>query len=79
MEIPSFETALEQLQNTVKRLESGELSLDQALKSFEDGVKLTRVCQQHLSAAEQKIEVLMQASADGKVDLQPFAPNRQNG
>ena len=79
METPSFETALEQLQNTVKRLESGELTLDQALKSFEDGVKLTRVCQQHLGSAEQKIQLLMQADADGKVELQPFSPNRQNG
>lgn len=74
--VPSFEVALEQLQLMVKKLESGELSLDQALKSFEDGVKLTRVCQQYLAAAEQKIEVLTQASADGKIDLQPFTPNK---
>jgi exodeoxyribonuclease VII small subunit len=71
-ETPSFETALEQLQQTVKRLESGELSLDQALKSFEEGVKLTRVCQEHLSTAEARIEQLTQVSADGKVEKQPF-------
>jgi len=71
---PSFEAALEQLQATVKKLESGELNLEQALKSFEEGVRLTRVCQEQLTAAEQRVEILMQASADGKVDLQPFNP-----
>jgi exodeoxyribonuclease VII small subunit len=76
----SFEGALEQLQSMVKRLESGELSLDQALKSFEDGVKLTRQCQQLLGAAEQKIDILM-SSGDGKTTLEPFQPARspQNG
>ncbi len=73
---PTFEVAFEQLQQTVKKLESGELNLEQALKSFEDGVRLTRVCQEHLAAAEQRIEVLTQASADGRVETQPFNPNR---
>jgi exodeoxyribonuclease VII small subunit len=74
-EKPSFETALEQLQQTVKRLESGELNLEDALKHFEQGVKLTRVCQEHLTAAEQRVEILMKSSAenpDGKPELQPF-------
>lgn len=75
-EKPSFELALEQLQQTVKRLESGELSLEQALRSFEEGVKLTRVCQEHLSSAEQRIELLTQAHADGRVETQPFNPSR---
>jgi exodeoxyribonuclease VII small subunit len=72
---PSFEGALEQLQNTVKRLESGELSLEQALKNFEDGVKLSRICQEHLASAEQRIELLTKAGADG-VETQPFNPPR---
>jgi exodeoxyribonuclease VII small subunit len=72
----SFEAALEQLQQTVKRMESGELSLEQALQFFETGVRLTRICQERLNAAEQRVEILMkgQESADGKVDLQPFTP-----
>jgi exodeoxyribonuclease VII small subunit len=74
---PSFEAALEQLQQTVKRLESGELSLEEALRSFEDGVRLTRVCQEHLASAEQRIELLTQASADGRVETQPFVPAKQ--
>jgi exodeoxyribonuclease VII small subunit len=70
-ETPSFEAALEQLQQTVKRMESGELSLEQALQFFETGVKLTRICQERLSAAEQRVELLMKAD-DSKVELQPF-------
>jgi exodeoxyribonuclease VII small subunit len=73
----TFEQAMEQLQVTVKKLESGELSLEEALKSFEEGVRLTRQCQQHLSAAEQRVEILMQQPG-GKVELQPFTPSRGN-
>ncbi len=69
---PSFESALEQLQASVKKLESGELSLEQALMAFEEGVKLTRVCQEQLAAAEQKVDLLVQASADGRIETQPF-------
>ena len=72
----SFETALEQLQTTVKRLESGELNLEQSLKSFEEGVRLTRTCQEQLSAAEKRVELLMKANTDGSVELQPFTPPR---
>ena len=70
----SFEAALEQLQQTVKRMESGELSLEQALQFFETGVRLTRICQERLNAAEQKVEILMKGSSDGKPELQPFTP-----
>jgi exodeoxyribonuclease VII small subunit len=73
---PSFESALEQLQQTVKKLESGELSLEQALQSFEEGVRLTRSCQEHLAAADKRIEMLTQVSPDGKVELQPFPGSR---
>ena len=72
----SFEAALEQLQTTVKRLESGELNLEQSLKSFEEGVRLTRTCQEQLSVAEKRVELLMKANADGTVELQPFTPPR---
>lgn len=74
---PTFETALEQLQMIVKQLESGELTLENALKSFEDGVRLTRTCQEHLSVAEQRIEILTQSTgADGKPEMAPFAPQK---
>lgn len=70
----SFEAAIERLQQTVKKLEAGDLSLEQSLQSFEEGVRLTRACQQHLAAAEQRVELLMKASAEtkGDIELQPF-------
>jgi exodeoxyribonuclease VII small subunit len=55
----TFEKSVEQLDAIVERMESGELSLDESLKLFEKGVKLTRECQKTLSDAEAKIEKLM--------------------
>ena len=58
-----------------KKLESGELSLDVALKQFEEGVRLSRLCQQHLAAAEQRVEILTKVpspeSPEG-LELRPF-------
>jgi exodeoxyribonuclease VII small subunit len=54
-----LEKSLEELEALVARLESGELSLDQALAEFERGVKLTRECQTALAEAEQKVEILL--------------------
>ncbi len=72
----SFETALEQLQTAVKKLEGGELSLEDSLKQFEEGIKLTRMCQNLLSTAEQRVEILMKSDATGEVELQPFSGAR---
>lgn len=55
----NFESQLQQLETIVEQLESGELPLDEALKVFEKGVKLSRQCQQLLADAEQKVTVLM--------------------
>ncbi len=55
----SFENSIKELDTIVEKMESGELSLDESLKLFEKGVKLTRNCQKTLSDAEQKIEKLM--------------------
>jgi exodeoxyribonuclease VII small subunit len=59
----SFEAAFEKLQGTVKRLESGELNLEASLRDFEEGVRLTRLCQEYLKNAEQRVEVLMSPSS----------------
>jgi exodeoxyribonuclease VII small subunit len=72
LEKPTFEAAFEQLQAAVKKLESGELSLEQSLRQFEEGVRLTRICQEHLSAAEQRVEILMKSGNDSPPNLQPF-------
>ncbi len=69
---PDFELALEQLQGAVQKLESGELTLEQSLKEFEEGVRLTRVCQEYLQIAEQRVEILVKNSGTQQVELQPF-------
>ncbi len=55
---PSFEEAIAELETLVEQLESGELSLDESLKTFEKGIALTRVTQQALETAEQKVRIL---------------------
>lgn len=55
----TFETALKELERIVRRLEEGDLPLDDSLKLFEDGVKLSRECQERLNQAERRIEVLL--------------------
>ena len=67
---PDFEQALSELEALVTRLERGDLPLEEALKSFERGVALTRACQAALTAAQQKVEILLQRGADAK--LEPF-------
>jgi exodeoxyribonuclease VII small subunit len=66
-----FESALAQLENLVEQMETGELSLEDSLLAFEQGIKLTRECQQALEGAEQKVQMLMQK--DGAATLVDFA------
>jgi exodeoxyribonuclease VII small subunit len=58
----SYEESLERLEEIVSRLESGNLPLDESLRLFEEGTRLTKVCQKRLTEAELRIEKLM---ADG--------------
>ena len=53
-----FEKNLHQIETLVEQMEQGELSLEESLKAFEQGIKLTRACQQALAEAEQKVEML---------------------
>ena len=59
-----FEKSLKQLETLVEKLEKGDLSLEDSLKNFEQGVKLTRDCRQALQNAEQKISVLSKDDMD---------------
>ena len=59
----SFETALKQLEQIVRELEAGELSLESAMKKFEDGIQLSRFCSQKLDETEQRITLLLQESS----------------
>src|SRR5579862_4605577 len=57
---PAFEELLQELEALVTQLESGDLPLNEALETFERGVRLTRECQAALSAAQQKVQLLLQ-------------------
>lgn len=68
----SFEKSFAQLQELVKKLEGGTLPLEESLKAFEEGVRLTRQCQASLTNAELKVEQLLKVGADGKTQTKPF-------
>jgi len=70
---PAFEAALAQLESLVTQLESGDLPLDEALRTFERGVQLTRECQGALAAAQQKVQLLLQRGET--VAIEDFDPN----
>jgi len=59
---PDFERSLAELESLVQKLESGDLPLEEALKTFERGIALTRSCQTALKAAQQKVEILLKKS-----------------
>ena len=65
----TFESSLASLEKIVRRLEQGDLSLEESLKLFEDGVKLSRECQERLNQAERRIEILL-SDGDGNPALQ---------
>lgn len=66
----SFEDALNQLQEIVDSLETGQLSLDESLKKFEEGIRLSRFCNEKLMATQQKVQKLVEK--DEKVTKEPF-------
>jgi exodeoxyribonuclease VII small subunit len=65
----TFETSLNELEKIVKQLEDGDLPLEESLKLFETGVKLSRECRERLTNAERRIQVLMK-DADGSISLE---------
>jgi len=67
----SFEKSLDELEKIVRKLEDGDLPLEESLKLFENGVKLSRECRERLTAAERRIEILMK-DADGNLALSPL-------
>ena len=62
-----LEKSLSKLEDIVTALEGGELSLEQSMKQFEEGVSLTRACQEALAQAEQKIQVLVEKAGEHKL------------
>jgi len=68
---PTFEEALSQLEALVTRLEGGDLPLEEALRAFEEGVRLTRLCAERLEDAERRVQVLMRSPEGGEQEV-PF-------
>jgi len=68
-----FETSLEKLEKLVEKMEGGDLTLEESLKIFEEGVKLTRECQQALALADQKVKLLMEEN--GEISSTDFEAN----
>ncbi|MBN1526566.1 MAG: exodeoxyribonuclease VII small subunit [Candidatus Omnitrophica bacterium] len=66
-----FEEALKKLEKIVEDLEAGDLSLDDALEKYEEGIKLSKLCAKKLELAKKKVELLVK-SEDGSVELKPF-------
>lgn len=66
-----FEKALERLEKLVEDLEAGNIPLEEALKKYEEGIRLSIACQKKLSEAEKKIEILTK-SLDGSLKKEPF-------
>ena len=80
-EEPSFEEALAALEAIVDRLEKGELSLEESLKLYEEGIRLSRLCHGKLEEAEGRIEMLLKNArgeavldAQGRPRTKPLAP-----
>lgn len=67
----NFETSLEELESIVRELERGDLPLEKSLELFEQGVKLSRACQERLNEAERRIEILTRDN-QGRPAIRPF-------
>ncbi len=65
-----FEDALAKLEEIVRKMEQGELTLDESLASFEEGIRLARLCARKLDEAERRIDVLLKK--EGDLEVKPF-------
>lgn len=73
-----FETAMEDLEQVVEQLDSGELSLEDSLAAFEKGVGLVKFCNDKLNEVEKKVELLVK-DKDGKLQLKAFEDSLEDG
>jgi exodeoxyribonuclease VII small subunit len=69
----TFENAMKRLEAIVQELESGDLALDEALKRFQEGVKLSTFCSNKLDETEKKVSILLR-DEEGNVREEPFLP-----
>ena len=73
-----FEDTLDKLEKIVSKLEEGDLPLEESLKLFEEGIRLSRLCNQKLDEAEKKVEILLKGR-DEIFKPQPFIPSIHSG
>ncbi|MET0379428.1 MAG: exodeoxyribonuclease VII small subunit [Spongiibacteraceae bacterium] len=71
----TVEHALGELETLINAMESGELSLEESLQSFETGIRLTRECQEALTQAEQKVQILLSEKGDTAPFAEPATDN----
>ena len=69
----NFEQAMKRLEEIVEQMESGDLALEELIVRYEEGMKLVKVCQERLAAAEERIEIITRNSA-GKPVVKEFGP-----
>lgn len=69
-----FEDAMNKLEKIVSKLEEGDIALEESLKLFEEGIRLSRFCNQKLDEAEKRVEILMKGQ-DGILKPHPFEPS----
>jgi exodeoxyribonuclease VII small subunit len=74
---PDFETALKRLEEIVKKLESGDLTLDASLELFEEGIQLSRLCHLKLGQAERRVEILLKNN-EGEQQAVPFETENES-
>ena len=74
----TFEQAIKQLEQVVQDLESGDMPLEKAIKTFEEGIQLSKFCSEKLDETEKRITILMQGS-DGELAEVPFAGGNDKG
>jgi exodeoxyribonuclease VII small subunit len=74
--MPKFEDSLKQLETIVNQLEKGDLPLEESIKLFEEGIRLSSACKEELDAAEGKVQVLLK-QRDGSLKPEPFPHNQK--
>ena len=72
----SFEEALASLEEIVKKMEYGELTLDESISSFEEAIKLVKICNEKIESAEQKVRILTERE-DGSITDAPFIESNE--
>jgi exodeoxyribonuclease VII small subunit len=73
--LASFEESLKRLEKIVEQMERGDLPLEDSIKLFEEGTRLSAECKEHLEQAEGKVQILMK-QRDGSVKAEPFPPQK---